>query len=183
MPLQPNCRHLLIRLQIKLLMENNAHAALLHAFDGKPTYVLQGAQAGYYFSVPPSIVRSPQKQKVRLLGQVHVSLAAGRLSAGWCVHLMQMVAALPLDRLVLETDAPALGPDKDVPNVPANIVVSAREVARIKGLPVEQVVQITTENSCNSCDSCKVFLVKLPGPKPGSKKGRQLQRIPVVLQS
>lgn len=61
--------------------------------------------------------------------------------------MMQMVAALPLDRLVLETDAPALGPDKDVANVPANVVVSAREVARIKGLSVEQVVQITTENA------------------------------------
>lgn len=65
MQLQPNCRHLLHCLQIKLLVENYAHAALLHAFDGKPTYALQGAQAGYFFSVPPSIVRSPQKQKVR----------------------------------------------------------------------------------------------------------------------
>jgi Tat protein secretion system quality control protein TatD with DNase activity len=59
------CRwRLSLRSQIKLLVENSAHAALLHAFDGKPTYALQGAQAGYYFSVPPSIVRSPQKQKV-----------------------------------------------------------------------------------------------------------------------
>jgi Tat protein secretion system quality control protein TatD with DNase activity len=50
--------------QIKVLVEHQAQAALLHAFDGKPSYALQGAQAGYYFSVPPSIVRSPQKQKV-----------------------------------------------------------------------------------------------------------------------
>jgi Tat protein secretion system quality control protein TatD with DNase activity len=52
-------------LQIKVLLDNNAQGALLHAFDGKPSYALQGAQAGFYFSVPPSIVRSPQKQKVR----------------------------------------------------------------------------------------------------------------------
>lgn len=63
-----------------------------------------------------------------------------------CLSL-QMVAALPLDCLVLETDAPALGPDKDTPNVPANIVIAAREVAKIKGLPLDQVVQITTENA------------------------------------
>jgi Tat protein secretion system quality control protein TatD with DNase activity len=30
------------------------------------------------------------------------------------------------DRLVLETDAPALGPDKSTINVPENIVVSCR---------------------------------------------------------
>lgn len=63
-----------------------------------------------------------------------------------CRHL-QLVKALPLDRLVLETDAPALGPHKDIDNVPANIVVSAREIARIKGLSLEQVVHITTENA------------------------------------
>jgi TatD DNase family protein len=61
--------------------------------------------------------------------------------------MLQMVAALPLDCLLLETDAPALGPDKDAPNVPANLVISAREIAKIKRVPLDQVVQITTENA------------------------------------
>jgi TatD DNase family protein len=63
------------------------------------------------------------------------------------VSLLQMVQALPLDCLLLETDAPALGPDKDAPNVPANIVISAQAVAKIKGLPLDHVVQVTTENA------------------------------------
>lgn len=173
--------------QIKLLVDNNAQAALLHAFDGKPSYALQGAQHGHYFSVPPSIVRSPQKQKVRAVTAQHqhnISTACQQWSEyqylpnryccshccqawqaphatvqpsvlqvsvrPWCLLMCacsQMVAALPMDSLVLETDAPALGPDKDAPNVPANIVISAQGIARIKGVPFEQVVQITTENA------------------------------------
>jgi TatD DNase family protein len=49
---------------IDTLIECNASGALLHAFDGKLGHALKGAAAGFHFSVPPSIVRSPQKQKL-----------------------------------------------------------------------------------------------------------------------
>lgn len=54
--------------------------------------------------------------------------------------MQSLVAALPLSHLLLETDSPALGPEKGVDNEPANIVVSAREIARIKGVEIDEVV-------------------------------------------
>jgi TatD DNase family protein len=106
---------------IALLKRCGARRVLLHAFDGKAATAVEGAEAGYYFSIPPSVVRSVQKQK--------------------------LVQRLPLDCLLLETDSPVLGPDPTSRNEPANILVACRAVAEIKGVSLDTVAQVTTDNA------------------------------------
>lgn len=106
---------------IAWLREHGARHVLMHAFDGKASAARLGLEAGYYFSIPPSIVRSPQKQK--------------------------LVQHVPLDRLLLESDSPVLGPDKEQRNEPQNVWLSCLHIAAIKGVPVEEVAAITTANA------------------------------------
>lgn len=109
------------RVAIQFLHEHGARRVLLHAFDGKASSAQDGGAAGYYFSVPPSVLRSPQKQK--------------------------LVRALPLDRLLLETDSPVLGPDRTQRNEPKNAAVACHAIAELKGAPPDEVARITTANA------------------------------------
>jgi len=106
---------------IAFLREHGAKRVLLHAFDGKASAALAGVELGYYFSIPPSIVRSVQKQK--------------------------LVRHLPLDRLLLESDAPVLGPEPTARNEPKNVRLACEAIAQIKALPVAEVARVTTENA------------------------------------
>ena len=62
--------------------------------------------------------------------------------------LRGIVRDLPLDRILVETDAPYLAPVplRGKPNEPAYIVHTANEVARIKGCTVKQLSEATTAN-------------------------------------
>ncbi len=106
---------------IALLLDAGARRVQLHAFDGKPASALPAVEAGYFFSIPPSVVRSRQKQK--------------------------LVGRLPLSCLLLETDSPVLSAVPGERNEPAQVRVSLRTIAEIKGLTEEQVAEATTENA------------------------------------
>jgi TatD DNase family protein len=80
------------------------------------------------------------------------------VEAGWFVSFAGTVtfrnapeqraacAAVPLDRMVLETDSPFLSPHpyRGRPNHPGRVAVTAATVAAVHGVPVEQVAAETT---------------------------------------
>jgi TatD DNase family protein len=107
---------------VSLLLEREAQKVQLHAFDGKASAALPAVEAGFFFSIPPSIVRSRQKQK--------------------------LVKQLPLSCLLLETDSPVLGPVPDERNEPANAAGVVTAIAELKGIEKQHVLEATFQNTC-----------------------------------
>jgi TatD DNase family protein len=62
--------------------------------------------------------------------------------------LQEVARAVPLDRMLIETDSPYLAPapHRGKTNEPAFVVHVAQEIARLKGIAVEQVAQATAAN-------------------------------------
>lgn len=106
---------------VALLLESGAARVQLHAFDGKASAALPAVEAGYFFSIPPSVVRSRQKQK--------------------------LVQHLPLACLLVETDSPVLGAEPAVRNEPANLPLAVKAIAAIKGLAGQQVAEVVAANT------------------------------------
>lgn len=60
-----------------------------------------------------------------------------------------MLEEVPLDQIVLETDAPYLAPEphRGRRNEPSNIPVIAKKLAEVKGVTLEEVAAVTTHNA------------------------------------
>jgi TatD DNase family protein len=106
---------------IEILLERRARKVQLHAFDGKAASALPAAEEGFFFSIPPSVIRSPQKQK--------------------------LVKRLPLSALLVETDSPVLGPSHKERNEPSNIMISVNAISEIKNIRKEEVLETVFENT------------------------------------
>lgn len=63
-------------------------------------------------------------------------------------ELKEVVKTTPLDKILVETDAPYLSPEphRGKKNTPQNVEFVARQVAELKGIDFDEVCQQTTEN-------------------------------------
>lgn len=99
-----------------------APRGILHCFSGDLPFARACADLGFLVSIPGVVTFK---------------------NAG---SLREVVAALPLDLLVVETDAPFLAPEpyRGKRNEPAYVVWTAARIAEVKGVPLEVVAEATT---------------------------------------
>lgn len=98
---------------------------ILHCMSGGPEYLREGLRLGGFISFAGNVTY-PSAQSLRDL-----------------LHLT------PLDRLLLETDAPFLSPKskRGTPNTPANIAETFSCVANELGIAIEELDKVTTTNA------------------------------------
>jgi len=114
------------RYALEILFEMRAEKVIMHAFDGAAKHAVKAVEKGYMFSIPPSIARSQQKRN--------------------------LVKRIPLENLLLESDSPVLSPVAGQVNYPWNILVSAEWIGKIKGVPIEKVIEVTGRNAAEILD-------------------------------
>jgi len=93
------------RRTLELLDELGARRVDWHCFTGRLSLAREITRRGHYISIPANVRRSES--------------------------FTRMLETLPRDRLLLETDCPYLGPEKDVLNEPANVKHTAAFAAEL----------------------------------------------------
>lgn len=108
-----------------LKSEGRGLRGLLHCFSGSAAMAQEVLALGYYISI------------------------AGPVTYKKADAMRDVVKMVPIERLMVETDAPYLAPMplRGKRNEPACMVHTAAEIARVKGLSVDDVARITSLNA------------------------------------
>ena len=114
---------------IQILREQSANRGIFHCFTGGIEEAREALDLGFHLSFG-GVVTFPKSERLREAAKI-----------------------VPLDRLLVETDAPYLAPvpHRGKRNEPAFVVNTARKLAEIRGIPVEDVARATTENFERLC--------------------------------
>jgi TatD DNase family protein len=106
-------------------MGKGERKGVIHCFSGDKDLAEAFIALGYFISIP------------------------GTVTYKKAVQIKEVAAKIPLDRMLVETDAPFLAP---VPrrgrrNEPSLVTHTAREIARLRDIPFETVSEQTTRNA------------------------------------
>lgn len=105
-------------------MGKGAYPALIHCFTAGPELARRALDMGCYISISGIATFNSAKQ------------------------LRQTIETIPLERLLIETDAPFLAPvpHRGKRNEPSFVADTAAALAALKGVSVEQLAQATSDN-------------------------------------
>lgn len=122
----------------------NNHATnwggVMHCFSGSTVLAKRVLDLGYYISITGAVTFKKKAEE-----------------------LQDVVKYVPIERLLIETDAPYIAPEpyRGKRNEPAYVIEVAKKIAELKGLSLEDVGRITTLNAKR--------LFHLPGEEPIGK--------------
>lgn len=105
---------------LEILQGMGVKKADFHCYTGKLKLAKRIADAGYYLSIPPAVVRDQAFQR--------------------------FAAELPLDCLLTETDSPYMGPDRGIRNEPANVPRGVAAMAQARGMDTEAMAAAIRDN-------------------------------------
>lgn len=137
------------RAQLELAVEAGL-PVLIHcrkAF-GDLLHIMQHAGVERCGGVMHAFSGSPDVARACLRLGLHISLA-GSVTYANARRPVEVARQVPLERLLLETDAPDMAPEphRGGVNLPSYLLETARRVARIKGVTLEELGRVTTSNA------------------------------------
>jgi len=122
---------------IKIMREESAHSAtgVMHCFTESYEMAKQAVDLGFYISF------------------------SGIITFKNAESLRETVKKLPIENILIETDSPYLAPvpNRGKLNEPANVRYVAEKIAELKGISVEEVAEITTNNFFRLFTKCKLL--------------------------
>ena len=112
---------------LRMVKASGVRRGVFHCFSGDYSMARQCIDLGFYISIP------------------------GVVTYGKAKTIQDVALRAPLSSLLLETDAPYLTPEphRGKRNEPSFIINTAKKVAQIKGLPWEEVADVTARNTLN----------------------------------
>lgn len=105
---------------VDILSREASGTVVMHCFSGKKEELLKALDLGYYISFSTQILASKNHRR--------------------------LAKFTPLERMLLETDAPYLGPNREK-NMPWNTLLAAEKIAAVKDVEVGDVVKVALENA------------------------------------